>query len=75
LNIPLAGLVDIEAEIARLEKELDNLKDEVDRVQKKLSNERFFSNAPEAVVAAEKEKLDKYKELYSKTLEKKVALV
>lgn len=57
LNIPLAGLVDIEAEKARLDKELDKLKDEVDRVQKKLSNERFVSNAPEAVVAAEQEKL------------------
>ncbi|MWX88611.1 valine--tRNA ligase, partial [Francisella tularensis] len=74
LNIPLAGLVDIEAEKARLDKELDKLKDEVDRVQKKLSNERFVSNAPEAVVAAEQEKLAKYQELYAKTLEKKEAL-
>ncbi|AJI52532.1 valine--tRNA ligase [Francisella philomiragia] len=74
LNIPLAGLVDIEAEKARLDKELDKLKDEVDRVQKKLSNERFVSNAPEAVVAVEKEKLAKYQELYAKTLEKKQAL-
>ncbi|MEY8702323.1 class I tRNA ligase family protein, partial [Francisella philomiragia] len=74
LNIPLAGLVDIEAEKARLDKELDKLKGEVDRVQKKLSNERFVSNAPEAVVAAEQEKLAKYQELYDKTLEKKEAL-
>lgn len=74
LNIPLAGLVDIDAEKARLDKELDKLKGEVDRVQKKLSNERFVSNAPEAVVAAEQEKLAKYQELYAKTLEKKEAL-
>lgn len=74
LNIPLAGLVDIEAEKARLDKELDKLKGEVDRVQKKLSNERFVSNAPEAVVVAEQEKLAKYQELYAKTLEKKQAL-
>ncbi|KEI35169.1 valyl-tRNA synthetase [Francisella sp. W12-1067] len=74
LNIPLAGLVDIEAEKARLDKELDKLKSEVDRVQKKLSNERFVSNAPEIVVAAEKEKLAKYQELYAKVLEKKEAL-
>lgn len=74
LNIPLAGLVDIEAEKARLDKELDKLKGEVDRVKKKLSNERFVSNAPEAVVAAEQEKLAKYQELYAKTLEKKEAL-
>ncbi|QIW09342.1 valine--tRNA ligase [Francisella sp. LA112445] len=75
LNIPLAGLVDIEAEKARLDKELDKLKGEVARVEKKLSNERFVSNAPEAVVAAEKGKLAKYQELYAKTLEKKEALV
>ncbi|MED7819836.1 MULTISPECIES: valine--tRNA ligase [unclassified Francisella] len=75
LNIPLEGLVDIEAEKARLDKELDKLKGEVDRVQKKLSNERFVSNAPEAVVAVEKEKLARYQELYAKTLEKKEALV
>ncbi|BCD92516.1 valine--tRNA ligase [Francisella halioticida] len=75
LNIPLEGLVDIEAEKARLDKELDKLKGEVARVQKKLSNERFVSNAPEAVVAAEKCKLAKYQELYIKTLEKKKALV
>ena len=75
LNIPLEGLVDIEAEKARLDKELDKLKGEVARVEKKLSNERFVSNAPEAVVAAEKGKLAKYQELYAKTLEKKEALV
>lgn len=75
LNIPLEGLVDIEAEKARLDKELDKLKGEVARVEKKLSNERFVSNAPEAVVAAEKAKLAKYQELYTKTLEKKEALV
>ncbi|API86041.1 valine--tRNA ligase [Francisella uliginis] len=75
LNIPLEGLVDIEAEKARLDKELDKLKGEVARVEKKLSNERFVSNAPEAVVAAEKGKLAKYQELYTKTLEKKEALV
>ncbi|ORM38926.1 valine--tRNA ligase [Francisella endosymbiont of Ornithodoros moubata] len=74
LNIPLAGLVDIEAEKARLDKELNKLKGEVTRVEKNLSNERFVSNAPGAVVAAEQEKLAKYQELYAKTLDKKEAL-
>ncbi|MFV9984973.1 MAG: valine--tRNA ligase [Francisella endosymbiont of Hyalomma asiaticum] len=74
LNIPLAGLVDIEAEKARLDKELNKLKGEVTRVKKNLSNERFVSNAPEAVVAAEQEKLAKYQDLYAKTLYKKKAL-
>lgn len=74
LNIPLAGLVDIEAEKARLDKELNKLKGEVTKVEKNLSNERFVSNAPEALVAAEQEKLTKYQELYAKTLDKKEAL-
>lgn len=75
LNIPLEGLVDIEAELARLDKELDKLTKEVERVEKKLSNERFVSSAPQSVVAAEKDKLTKYKDLYAKTLEKKEELV
>ena len=74
LNIPLAGLIDIEAEKARLDKELNKLKGEVTRVKKNLSNERFILNAPEAVVAAEQEKLAKYQALYAKTLYKKKAL-
>ncbi|MFT4694815.1 MAG: valyl-tRNA synthetase, partial [Francisella sp.] len=60
---------------ARLDKELEKLAKEVERVEKKLSNERFVSSAPEAVVAVEKDKLAKYKDLYAKTLEKKDGLV
>jgi valyl-tRNA synthetase len=74
LNIPLDGLVDVKQELARLDKELDKLTKEVSRVEAKLSNERFVSNAPEAVVNVEKEKLAKYKDLYIKTLEKRKLL-
>ncbi|MFC4892909.1 valine--tRNA ligase [Pseudofrancisella aestuarii] len=75
LNIPLEGLVDVEQEVVRLDKELEKLQKEVERVENKLSNQKFVANAPEAVVAVEKEKLAKYQELYAKTLEKKEALV
>lgn len=74
LNIPLEGLVNVEQELARLDKELDKLTKEVSRVKSKLSNERFISNAPEAVVAVEKEKLAKYEELHTKTLAKRKLL-
>jgi valyl-tRNA synthetase len=74
LNIPLDGLVDVGQEIARLDKELDKLQKEVERFEKKLSNEKFVASAPETVVAVEREKLAKYKELYVKTLEKKKIL-
>ncbi|MFV0558607.1 MAG: valine--tRNA ligase [Enterococcus sp.] len=60
--LPLAGLINIEEEIARLEKELDKWSKEVKRVQGKLSNERFVSNAPDEVVAQEREKEQDYLE-------------
>jgi valyl-tRNA synthetase len=74
LNIPLEGLVNVEQELARLDKELDKLSKEVSRVKGKLSNERFVSNAPDAVVQLEKDKLAKYEELYIKTFEKRKVL-
>jgi len=56
--VPMAGLIDKESELARLQKEIDRLQGEVDRVEKKLSNEKFVANAPEAVVAKERAKAD-----------------
>ncbi len=55
-NIPLTGNIDIEAETARLTKELDYLKGFLASVMKKLGNERFVGNAPAAVVEAERHK-------------------
>ena len=56
IYLPLAGLINIEDEIARLEKEAEKLQQEVDRVEKKLSNEKFVAKAPAAVVDAERAK-------------------
>ena len=56
IYLPLAGLINIEDEIARLEKEAEKLQQEVDRVEKKLSNEKFVAKAPTAVVEAERAK-------------------
>jgi len=53
LLIPLAGLIDKEAEITRLGKELDNKRSELYRCEHKLANESFIAKAPEAVVAKE----------------------
>ncbi|GKX66065.1 valine--tRNA ligase [Inconstantimicrobium mannanitabidum] len=63
LFMPLLDLVDREKELERLNKEKTKLEGEIDRVEKKLSNERFVSKAPEAVVAEEKAKGDKYKSM------------
>lgn len=62
LFLPLAGLLNIEEEIARLEKEWDKWNKEVERVQKKLANERFISKAPQAVVDEERAKEQDYVE-------------
>ncbi len=60
--IPLAGLINIEEEMKRLEKELAKWNDEVNRIQKKLSNQGFVAKAPEKVIAEERAKLADYQE-------------
>ena len=59
--LPLGELIDLAAEAARLRKEIAKASDEVARIEKKLSNEKFVANAPEEIVAAEREKLDGYR--------------
>ncbi len=60
LFLPLAGLIDIAQEIARLEKELATLHGEVDRIEKKLANPGFVAKAPAKVIDEEKAKLADY---------------
>ena len=55
--IPMGDQLDVEKERENLQKELDYTRGFLASVSKKLSNERFVSNAPEAVVAAEKKKM------------------
>ncbi len=55
--IPMAGLIDKEAEIARLEKEIQKINKDLPRIEGKLNNPKFIDKAPEAVIAKEKEKL------------------
>lgn len=70
LYLPLAGLINIEQEISRLEKELAHLTKEVERVDKKLANEGFVSKAPAKVIDEEKAKRLDYAEKRSKVLER-----
>lgn len=56
VNVPLVGNIDVEAELVKLRKELDYYTGFRNSVMKKLSNERFVSNAPAAVVDAERKK-------------------
>ena len=55
--IPLAGLIDKDAELARLEKEIGKLQVNVDKTTAKLVNKSFVDKAPGAVVEKERERL------------------
>ena len=54
--IPLGDMIDVSAEIERLEAQLKHLEGFLNGINKKLSNEKFVANAPEAVVAMERKK-------------------
>ena len=56
-NVPLTNNIDIEAELVKLNKDLEYQRGFLASVQKKLSNERFVNNAPQAVVDGERRKL------------------
>ncbi|HET8730403.1 MAG TPA: valine--tRNA ligase [Moraxellaceae bacterium] len=56
--VPLKGLVDVQAEVTRLGKEIDRLQQDVARLEGKLGNDSFIARAPADVVAKEKQKLD-----------------
>lgn len=72
--IPLAGLIDKDAELARLQKEIDRQRAEAGRVEKKLSNPNFTDKAPEAVVRKERDKLEAARSALSK-LEEQAAKI
>jgi len=55
--IPMAGIIDVEAERERLKKEIDNNQNFVTKLEAKLSNDNFVSRAPEKVVELERQKL------------------
>jgi valyl-tRNA synthetase len=55
--VPMAGLIDVEAELKRLTKEIEKLSGEVNKLSGKLSNEKFVANAPAEVVVNERDKL------------------
>ena len=69
LYIPMGQLVDVEKEIARITKELEGQQKFLSSLEAKLSNEKFVSRAPEAVVNAEREKAQKAKDLIAQLTE------
>ncbi|MBC5851849.1 valine--tRNA ligase [Vibrio metschnikovii] len=74
LMIPMAGLIDKQAELERLAKEIAKTEGEIKRIEGKLSNQGFIAKAPEAVVAVERNKLNGYQETLVKLLEQKATI-
>ncbi|HIQ84101.1 MAG TPA: valine--tRNA ligase [Candidatus Pullichristensenella stercorigallinarum] len=72
LFMPLGELVDVEKEIARLQKDKKNVEGEIARAQGKLNNQGFVSKAPAHLIELEKEKLETNKDLLVK-LEARIA--
>ncbi|MBL4584773.1 MAG: valine--tRNA ligase [Pseudomonadales bacterium] len=74
LLVPMAGLIDTDAEIARLDKEINKLQQEVKRIAGKLGNQNFVAKAPAEVVAKEQAKLDDSQSAL-KNLEEKIQVI
>jgi len=55
-GIPLAGIVDLDQESARLQKEIDKLSDEIGKYDRKFADKKFISKAPPAVVEEQRER-------------------
>ncbi len=72
--VPMAGLIDKAAELARLDKELDRLGKEIGRLEGKLGNEKFTAKAPADVVEKEKDKLRDAQSSQSRLSEQRKAI-
>lgn len=70
IYMPFAELVDIEKEVERLRKEEERLGKELSRVKGMLNNEKFVSKAPEAKIAEERAKMDKYAQMMEQVKER-----
>ena len=60
--MPLEGLIDIDAEKKRLNKELEKTQAELTKVNSKLANEKFVSRAPEAIIEENRERQQHWKD-------------
>jgi valyl-tRNA synthetase len=69
LVVPLKGLIDVAGELEKLAKEQGKLEKELERIVAKLANDKFMSNAPEAVVAKERDKEAEIRARLAKTIE------
>ncbi len=72
--VPMAGLIDISAELARLDREIDKISLEAKKLSGKLGNEKFLSNAPTEVVTKERQKLTDFESSLSQLKQKRSSI-
>ena len=72
--VPMAGLIDVDAELARLDREIDKNALEAKKLTGKLSNAKFVDNAPAEVVAKERQKLSDFESSLTQLQEKRTAI-
>ncbi len=61
LEVPLRGVIDLDAERARLSKEMEKTRHEIDGLERKLGNNKFLERAPAAVVEENRHRLEEYR--------------
>ncbi|HHT7855942.1 valine--tRNA ligase [Pasteurella multocida] len=74
LLVPMAGFINKEAELARLNKEIEKYQGEIQRVENKLANEAFVAKAPPAVIEKERAKMAEYAEGLNKLKQQYLAI-
>ena len=71
LLVPMAGLIDKDAELARLDKEIERRRNDKERAEGKINNPNFVDRAPDAVVQKEKDKLSEIESALAKLSEQR----
>ena len=69
LEVPLAGLIDVDAERTRLKRELEKAQREIDNLERKLSQSSFVERAPKEVVEENRRRLTDYQDQAAKLAE------
>ncbi len=72
--VPMAGVIDVAAELSRLDRDIGKITIEVNKLSGKLSNAKFADKAPAEVVEKERQKLEDFESSLSKLLEKRSAI-
>jgi valyl-tRNA synthetase len=66
IYVPLEGLIDFEKERARLDKEIEKVRAELGKVERKLSNDSFLNKAPADIIEKERSKREEFTEVLAK---------